>query len=174
MDRGRAVAGSETVTGTLRSEAVKGDVVRVFRIRRKEQKPDPALGHFGTTLLPKVPSTFAAPDTSWGRAAECVKSRPGETGSLLCSHPLSAGRDVPSRGLDWTQSARQVTCLGGRADRRRPSASNRRRSRKRPGGADSSTIPRSVGCNVLVYMLAGLEAQPTVTRELVMRRIAEA
>ena len=33
-------------------------MVRVFRIRRKEQKPDPALGHFGTTLLPKYPAVI--------------------------------------------------------------------------------------------------------------------
>jgi len=49
------------------------------------------------TLPPKYPSAFAAPDTSWGRAAGCVQSRSGETGTVLCSHPLSAGRDFPSR-----------------------------------------------------------------------------
>ena len=61
-------------------------VVRVFGIRRNEQKPDPPLGNFGTTLLPKYPSAFAAPDTSWGRAAGYGRSRSGET--VPCCTPI--------------------------------------------------------------------------------------
>jgi hypothetical protein len=53
-----------------------------------------------------------------GRAAGCVNSRPGETGPLLGSHPLSIGRAFPFRALDWASSGRQATFLSGRADRR--------------------------------------------------------
>jgi hypothetical protein len=120
-------------------------------------------------VLPKVPSAFAAPDTSWERAAECVQSRPGETGTLLCSHPLSVGRDFPFRARDWPQSGRQATCPGRRADRRRlplgggpwPRRLPPGAAPSRPTGGDSESgpvtrVPRRspgvVGCHVPVYV----------------------
>jgi hypothetical protein len=71
-------------------------------------------------------------------------------GYLICRQGLS----IP-RALDWTQSGRQAMYPNERAGRCRlplgavlgrassPSASNRRRSRKQPGGAGSSTVSRS-------------------------------
>ncbi len=110
--------------------------------KRAETRSGPRRLRHNRTVLPKYPSAFAAPDTSWGRAAGCVKSRSGEMGTLLCSHPLSAGRDFRSRALDWTQSVRQATCPSEPAGQRRlPLGGGSRPRRFSPGAAP----PRPTG-----------------------------
>ena len=96
-------------------------------------------------------------------------------GSWLCSHPLSAGRDFPSRArlTGRYPAARLRARVGARIGVAPP----------RPTGGDPESGPvapaprRSPGvggCHVPVYMLAGLGAQPSVTREPLLRRIAQA
>ncbi len=47
--------------------------------KRAETRSGPRKLQHNGTLPRKYPSAFAAPDTSWVRAAGCVKSRRGET-----------------------------------------------------------------------------------------------
>jgi hypothetical protein len=94
---------------------VKGDVVRVFRLRRQEQTPEPALGHFGTTVPPKYRFAFAASDTAWRRAAGWLNSHPGKTvpGSAPTPCP-QAGIFQPGRLTGRNPSGRLRARVGAR------------------------------------------------------------